>query len=410
MEVASKITKLVSHPLHILISAVVGPVLICFLLTGSGVLAQSSAPPAAASQPTPFNQPRAGDGSTQPGNYSTCPARPEPGFSDATDVIVTLDRSSIWRPRGGEVQFTVGSRSGKSADVVGVHVCLGWSLPPSASQVRTALHALIPAPIVRSIQSNEGGALYGAVIPDLPSVGTPWTRWGRMLEVGYSAFYTVPVADMVLVVATTGGKTVTLLFPVGVTSVLYALFVVALCFGGFFLAAWFLAGRDRYFLLRMISSRDGYASLSQFQILLWTVTVGASAVYVMVLSGNLIDLTAGTLVLLGIAGGVAIAVRIPTRTSVIVPGGTTVPAEGAATGLRLPAWSDLVVVGDGIDLTRVQMLVFTLISAAFVALKVIVGYIIPDIPPNFLVLMGISNSIYVAGRQLPDRSSDAKAP
>jgi hypothetical protein len=47
------------------------------------------------------------------------------------------------------------------------------------------------------------------------------------------------------------------------------------------------------------------------------------------------------------------------------------------------------------------MLIFTFISAAFVVLKVIVGYAIPEIPQNFQILMGLSNGIYVVGRQLP---------
>jgi len=55
-------------------------------------------------------------------------------------------------------------------------------------------------------------------------------------------------------------------------------------------------------LLRIISTPSGFASLSQFQIVLWTFVVAASAVYVMSLSGELIQITDGMLVLLGIAG------------------------------------------------------------------------------------------------------------
>jgi hypothetical protein len=48
------------------------------------------------------------------------------------------------------------------------------------------------------------------------------------------------------------------------------------------------------------------------------------------------------------------------------------------------------------------MLIFTLISAAFVIVKVVVAYQIPAIPDNFLLLMGISNGVYLTGRTLPD--------
>jgi hypothetical protein len=54
------------------------------------------------------------------------------------------------------------------------------------------------------------------------------------------------------------------------------------------------------------------------------------------------------------------------------------------------------------------MLGFTLITAGFVVLKVIDGYEIPEIPDNFLILMGISNGLYIGGKKLP--SAPKKAP
>jgi hypothetical protein len=62
-------------------------------------------------------------------------------------------------------------------------------------------------------------------------------------------------------------------------------------------------------LLRIISTPSAVASLSQFQILLWTFVVAASAVYVMALSGQLIVITNGMLVLLGIAGAAVVAAK-----------------------------------------------------------------------------------------------------
>ena len=55
-----------------------------------------------------------------------------------------------------------------------------------------------------------------------------------------------------------------------------------------------------------------------------------------------------------------------------------------------------------IDVTRVQMLFFTLISVAFVAIKLISGYTIPDIPEGFMLLMGISNGVYLSAKFVPD--------
>lgn len=62
-------------------------------------------------------------------------------------------------------------------------------------------------------------------------------------------------------------------------------------------------------LLRIIASERNYASLSQAQIILWTLVVGASAVYVMALSGDLIEITGGTLALLGTSGAATVATK-----------------------------------------------------------------------------------------------------
>jgi hypothetical protein len=54
--------------------------------------------------------------------------------------------------------------------------------------------------------------------------------------------------------------------------------------------------------------------------------------------------------------------------------------------------------GQELDVTRVQMLLFTLVTATFVAIKVMTSYEIPDIPDGFLILMGISNGVYVSSK------------
>ena len=44
------------------------------------------------------------------------------------------------------------------------------------------------------------------------------------------------------------------------------------------------------------------------------------------------------------------------------------------------------------------MLLFTLITAAFVLKNVLTTYVIPEIPTGFLTLMGISNGVYLAAK------------
>ena len=96
-------------------------------------------------------------------------------------------------------------------------------------------------------------------------------------------------------------------------------------------------------ILPLISTQAGMASLSQLQILMWTFVIGGSAVYVMILSGNLIPITKGMLVLLGISGGAILGSNLDAKRQA---GGTPAAAAkalalpGAIAGLRLNGTPD----------------------------------------------------------------------
>jgi Penicillinase repressor len=51
-----------------------------------------------------------------------------------------------------------------------------------------------------------------------------------------------------------------------------------------------------------------------------------------------------------------------------------------------------------IDTARFQMLLFTLITAAFVLMNVVTTYVIPEISTGFQTLMGISNGVYLGSK------------
>jgi len=77
------------------------------------------------------------------------------------------------------------------------------------------------------------------------------------------------------------------------------------------------------------------------------------------------------------------------------------PIKTFSTGIRTPKWSDLVTDTDRpaeIDVTRVQMLFFTIISASFVALNIADTGTMPDIDPTYVTLMGISNGVYATAK------------
>ncbi len=82
--------------------------------------------------------------------------------------------------------------------------------------------------------------------------------------------------------------------------------------------------------------------------------------------------------------------------------GWTLPKD-LKTPQRLPRWADLIIWKDQkeVDVTRVQMLLFTLIAASFVALKIVDVNAIPEIPATLLALMGLSNGVYLTARFIP---------
>ena len=62
-----------------------------------------------------------------------------------------------------------------------------------------------------------------------------------------------------------------------------------------------------------------------------------------------------------------------------------------------------------IDITRVQMLYFTLVTASFVVMRVVTTYVIPEIPQGFQILMGISNAVYFGSKVAQPAASAATA-
>ena len=347
-----------------------------------------------------------------------CPPRPVSAVGAPSSMVVELDPDTLWRPRGSEVRFTIRGTAG-AVMVKQVRVCFAWSSPDGSLDDQ---HGEVGSPEVRSVFNPTGATEYGAVVPGLRRL--PDSEWWprRVVNGGHYVFTgagTVPVADMIVEVTPADGQAVVIAIQVGITNALVAwvvvVIVVLVVWAIMFSIAKHRQIKGRNLLLRIISTQDGYASLSQLQIVLWTVVVGLSAIYVMTLSGNLISISDGTLTLLGIASGAALLARVPSAAGTPVQAAPVAPPVAPPVVAPLPItpeWSDLVAPNRQtreIDVTRLQMLVFTLITAGFVMIKVVVDYEIPAIPANFLILMGISNGVYVAGRKLPSTARDPGA-
>ncbi len=435
---------------------------ICILaaaLTASHAVAQTAAPsPGQVALPSPT--PATAGEIKQGTGCNTIPAPTSAGGASVVPATGESLQHKNWQPTGGEVAITV-----KSFVVIppaaSVIVCFRWK---SAAQSKGTF---VEAPHPRLDLDSDGKLL--TVTTTVPDNLGPQPNDVAM------ALPLVPLAEIrILVRDNTNGKTVAdVSTAIGIThpAAAFVFSIVTAIIG--FAALHIAAGRrlthpgilKANWLLRIISTPSGFASLSQLQILLWTFVVAVSSVYVMALSGELVQITSGTLILLGIAGAAGIGAKIHDQAqgAAAEAAATTATADKAAAdsnaaqkaaaqatapadpvaavriaaesnlaamqaadkttiakaakaradalrnppAAQIPRWSDLIVnvsISDAgiktreIDVTRFQMLLFTLITAAFVLMSVVTTYVIPEISPGFVTLMGISNGVYMGSK------------
>ena len=227
---------------------------------------------------------------------------------DQRTDVGTVSTSKNWQPVHGTIEFVAKSFAPIPADIA-IRTCFRWKLknqnlfnPYSDSENNRVLDR----------QSGTSTLKLAVTVPDIGN------EPGRILgdRVGYFGvpFLLMPKVDVRLLFFDNN------LDPVldarteaWITSLLFGLAMASVVVAAAFLALW-LVCRRRFTgktnpLLCLITTRNGFASLSQFQIMLWTFLVIASAAYVMALSGALIPITNGTLVLLGISGAAAIIAK-----------------------------------------------------------------------------------------------------
>jgi hypothetical protein len=357
------------------------------LMATTAVYAQAPSPPAAAPQPmvriAPPPTPEAG-----------CNSVEKPlSAGGATFIRDDVGQQKAWQPPGGEITFTVRSFVQIPADSI-VIVCFRWK---HASDRQDSYVSARP----RHLDLTDAGRLLRVTVQvpvNLPKAPPRFSGDGE-----YAGLYLVPLAEVrILVITKDQLVAADASHEIGIANPFWALLMAALtvflAFGLLSLISHRRLKRlglgDLDPVIRIIATPDGYASLSQLQMLVWTLVVAGSAVYVMLLSGELIEVTSGTLVLLGISGAVTVGTQlIDSRNAA---------ASGVAPSPRKPMWSDLIVSETNgrreIDVTRVQMLYFTLITAIFVVMRVLATYVIPEIPQGFQVLMGISNAVYFGSK------------
>ena len=320
-----------------------------------------------------------------------------------TQVKASVDPLTHWQPRSGQIRITLESTGNANLADSNLSVYFRW-------RTRSNTGEWMRTPNVHVVDLQNAQKLtVAAEVPELPPAplnGLPGWISGNGNGVG-EFLGLVPVAEIWVSARANGNAGDALadvVESIGVTNTWAAL---GAALGAIFLLAWFLKGfkplglKGSNLFLQIIETRGRRASLSQFQIVLWMFVIGAATAYVMVLSGNLIPLTEGTLALLGISG-------LATLGSQLAPRGTADQAEAVAAreAVAAPSWRDLIASDGEIDVTRLQMLFFTVLIAVFVSIHVIDSFQIPEIPPSFLGLMGLSNGVYLLSKFLPAKSEE----
>jgi hypothetical protein len=144
---------------------------------------------------------------------------------------------------------------------------------------------------------------------------------------------------------------------------------------------------------------DNEPSLSLFQIFFWTVITVWALVYVFIVTGTLLSLTAEMLTLLGIAGtGSVLARLIASRRATV----TSPPTYLSPPGSPLEFWQMLSTKNSlgvpSFDLMKLQLFVFTLVVGVYIVWRITDTATFPALDTNTLLLLGVSQGIYVGGK------------
>ena len=165
---------------------------------------------------------------------------------------------------------------------------------------------------------------------------------------------------------------------------------------------WFIASRvsavrskttncSKFNPIWFVSGDNDKASLSLTQILIWTMLVFSASFYVLEVSGKLLDLTDDILILLGITGGVSLIANISSSTN-------SRENDKVNKEKITPKWIDLFQSDGRADLFRVQMALFTVLAVIFVTGQIYNELVFPEFPEGLLILIGISNGVYLGSK------------
>ena len=248
--------------------------------------------------------------------------------------------SKSWQPVGGEIEFVAQASNVIPNDAI-IKPCFRWKLAkvdPGPFSDSGPLRVLERQPTEQQPTSIK----LAVTVPEIKNEPSRW--FGPRIGSFASPHLLVPQADVrVLLFNNNLDPVLDAWTKAGVTSVWFAAAIAIATVGLTFLALWQVCrkriptfGRTNP-VICLITTRRGFASLSQFQIMLWTFVVIASAAYVIALSGDLIPITAGTLVLLGISGTAGVMAKAKSENDAAAPPLPLEPAAASAEATRAEA-------------------------------------------------------------------------
>ena len=149
-------------------------------------------------------------------------------------------------------------------------------------------------------------------------------------------------------------------------------------------------GQSRW-ISGLFMGSDGTPSLSLLQIFIWTTITVWGFCYVYVVAGRLLSMTPEMMELLGIAGAGTVVARW-------VAVGNLAPGASADDADAQDEFWQMLSTNGTFDLLKLQLLLFTIVIGMYVVWRIADAGAFPNLDPNTLLLLGVSQGIYVTGK------------
>ena len=162
----------------------------------------------------------------------------------------------------------------------------------------------------------------------------------------------------------------------------------------------------------VLSYQKRTISVSKTQILIWTLVTIFGIIYVHRVSAAFLDITPQVLILLGMGGITAIFAKYQaTRNGADdqpTPQGEEATAEEQEPGQATSESKPSTFKNGKDDIFKFQMLSFTFLTAIIVFLEILKNNAFPVLPENLIVVMGISNGVYLGNKFTKTKKEKAK--